>query len=202
MFGHLKKKRESKRKKVAQFEKEKSDAITNARNEKKTEKRQKVEAVENAAKNKTERHAAREEGRADTEAFLSKEVQGMNPEKRQAMQYEANKQIQRGHQSANRQLLGEQASHGIVGKGGVGYAQQRDLSKMANEAKGAAHRDLTKLDADLALKKQAAIFAGGQGEATQQQIDKQTAIDELKYENERKKQREFENEARKQFSRL
>ena len=92
--------------------------------------------------------------------------------------------------------------HGIVGQGGVGYAQQKDLQKLANESKGQATRDLDKLDADLRLKNIAAIFAGEQGEAAQRQLDKQLALDELKLDDERKRQRLFEDQFNRLFSRV
>ena len=118
------------------------------------------------------------------------------------MQYEANKGIQRSMQQANRKLLGEQGLHGITGKSGVGYAQQRDLQRMGAEAQAGVHRDLDKLNADLALKKLAASFNIEQGEAAQSQLDKQIALDELNLAEERKRQRFFEEQANKQFSRI
>ena len=118
------------------------------------------------------------------------------------MQYEANKGIQRSTQAANRKLLGDQASHGVVGKGGVGYAQQRDLQKMSTEAQSGVHRDLDKMNADLRLKNIAAIFAGEQGEASQAQLDKQLALDELNLNEEKKRQRAMEDQMNRLFSRL
>lgn len=204
MFGHHKKRREKRRakEKESALEKQRMELQNSPERIKQEADTLKQQSSEKAAQSKLEREKARQEGRADTESFLSKEVQGLDPRTRQALQYEANKGIQRSHQSANRKLLGEQASHGIVGKGGVGYAQQRDLMKMADEAKGAANRDLTKLDRDLALKKQAAIFAGGQGEASQQQLDKQIALDELQFADEKRRQRMLEDQFYKQFSRV
>jgi len=202
MFGHHKAKRENRRlKREIGRQKEQTEA-NNPEKLKETADQQTSQANEKAAQAKSERQKSREEGRADTEAFLAKEVAGLNPQQRQAMQYEANKSIQRSHQAANRRLLGDQASHGIIGKSGVGYAQQRDLQKLANEAQGGVERDLTKLEHDLALKKKAAIFAGGQGEAAQSQLDKQTALDELRLDEERKRQRFFEDQALKQFHRV
>lgn len=154
------------------------------------------------AQSKANQTMAREEGRADTESFFNKDVQGLDPKKRQAMQYEANKSIQRNQQSANRKLLGDQATHGILGKGGVAYSQQRDLQKMGDEAKAGVHRDLEKLNSDLATKKQAAIFAGGEGRASQAHLDQQSAANELALSKEKKRQRKFEDAFYKQFSRV
>lgn len=151
---------------------------------------------------KEDRKIARQEGREYSQDVLNQEMQGLDPVKRQAMQYEANKGIQRSMQQANRKLLGDQGLHGIVGKSGVGYAQQRDLQRMGAEAQAGVHRDLDKLNSDLALKKLAASFNIEQGEAAQSQLDKQLALDELQLADERKRQRFFEEQANKQFSRI
>jgi len=163
---------------------------------------QNQQVSEKAKQSATDREAARQAGRQDTEEFFKKDIQGLDPEKRKALQYEANKGIQRGVQSANRKLLGEQSQHGIVGKGGVGYAQQRDLQRMGQEAQGQANRDLTKLDSDLALKKLAAIYSGGEGQAATAGLDKQMALDELQLAEERKRQRNFEDQFNRLFSRV
>lgn len=159
-------------------------------------------ANERARQMGEDRKASREEGKKYAEEVLSRDIQGLDPKKRSAMEYEANKNIQRQHQSANRKLLGEQSRHGIVGQGGVGYAQQRDLQRLANEGYGQTSRDLDKLDADLALKKLAAMFNIEQGEATQAQLDKQMAIDELKLDDELRRQRNYEDQVNRLFSRV
>lgn len=147
---------------------------------------------------KSERQAARQEGRNYAEELLSRDVEGLTPAKRNALQYEANKNIKRAEQAANRRLLGDQSRHGIVGRGGVGYAQQRDLQRLANEARGQSQRDLDKLNSDLALKKLAAMFNIEQGEASQAALDRQAAVDQLNLNEERRKQKYYED----QFNRL
>lgn len=204
MFGHHKAKREKRRQKREKenFTQEKAAWEANSpQREKEASQAQSQMVSEKAAQSKTDRQQAREEGRADTEAFFQKDIQGLDPKKRQAMQYEANKGIQRSHQSANRKLLGDQSQRGIQGQGGVGYAQQRDLQKMAQDAEGGVTRDLDKLDSDVALKKLAAIFTGGEGNAAQSQLDKQMALDELQLADERKRQRTFEDQFNRQFMR-
>lgn len=207
MFGHHKAKREKKR-----LKREK-ESFTNEKNlwdqnelerEKEASDLQNKHASEKAAQSKLDRQTAREEGRADTESFLKKDYSGLglSPEQRSAMQYEANKSIQRGHQSANRKLLGQQSQSGIVGKGGVGYAQQRDLQRMTNDAYAGVDRDLTKLDKDLELKKLAAIYAGGEGGAAQSQLDKQLALDELQLAEEKRRARKREEKFDNAFSRI
>lgn len=205
MFGHHQNKREKRRNKEAKasLKKEKMDWENQApERQKQASDLQKQQVSDKASQAKEDRKIAREEGRSDLENFLKKDVQGLDPKKREAMQYEANKGIQRSMQSANRKLLGEQSQHGIVGKGGVGYAQQRDLQKLGMEAQGQAHRDLDKLNADQQVKKLAMIFAGGEGEAAQTQLDKQMAVDELQLADEKKRQRQFEEDFYRQFSRV
>ena len=204
MFGYHQQKREKRRfkreKDYLNQEKEAWEKNSPERERMESE-AQKKHVEERVAHAKAERKSGAEEGRADTEAFLNKHVEGLDHEARKALQYEAEKGIQRSHQAATRKLLGEQGQRGIMGKSGVAYAQHRDLQKLANEARGASARDLTKIDRDLALKKQAAIFAGGQGEAAQRNIDRDLAMQELDYANEKKRQRNFEDQIYKQYNR-
>jgi hypothetical protein len=205
MFGHHKRKREKRRLKRAQ--EELSQEKQRLKDEEPERLKQKADFEKSQVKEKSDQAAedrkkGREEGKAYAEEFLARDVQGLTPEHRKELQYAANKQIQRGMQSANRKLLGEQASHGILGKGGVGYAQQRDLQKVGQEAQSSALRDLNKLDYEAALKNKAAMFNIEQGEAAQKQLDQQIALDELKYEEERKRNRYWEDQMNKLFSRV
>lgn len=207
MFGRIKAKREKKRlkKEEAAFAAEKEQYSSGAlAREKEASDLQNKQASEKAAQSKADRATARTEGRADIEAFLRQDHSGLglDPKERSAMQFEANKAIHRGHQSANRKLLGEQSQKGIGGRGGVGYAQQRDMQKMASEATAGVKRDLTKLDKDLEIKKIAAIYAGGEGNAAQTQLDKQMAIDELQLAEEKKKSKLWEDKFNQAFSRI
>jgi hypothetical protein len=205
MFGHHAAKRASNRlrKEQSQLNKQKSDwQKASPEREKEAMDFQNKTIAEKAAQSAADRQAARESGRKDTEEFFKKDIQGLDPEKRKALQYEANKGIQRGVQSANRKLLGEQSQHGIVGKGGVGYAQQKDLQRLGIDAQNQANRDLTKLDSDLALKKLAAIYSGGEGHASTAGLDKQMALDELQLAEEKKRQRNFEDQFNRLFSRV
>lgn len=162
----------------------------------------KSQATKNAQEAKELRNQSRQEGREDTRKFFSQDIEGLSPQKRAALQYEANKGIQRGVQSAHRKLLGEQGQKGIRGQSGVGYAQQRDLLRQGEAAKGQAHRDLDKLDSDLAMKKLAAIFTGGEGEAAQSQLDRQLAMDEMNFQEEKRRQRQLEDQYYRLFSRV
>lgn len=206
MFGYHKAKREKKRmkrqmddlKKQQQGFSKEQQAYDQQQKE-----NQKAQAAESAKQSAEDRKKAYAEGRQRVmDLYNDPSITGLDPEKKKAMQYEANKQIQRQHQSANRRLLGDQGAHGIVGKGGVGYAQQRDLQRLADENYGQAKRDITKLDADQRMKNLAAIFAGEQGEAAQAQLDKQIALDELRLDEEKKRQRMFEDQFNRLFSRV
>lgn len=206
MFGYHKAKREKKRlqRQMGDLKKQqKSFSKDQIAYDKEQQSAQKTQADERAAQMAEDRKVGRQEGRQHVmELFNDPTITGMDPNKRNALQYEANKQIQRQHQSANRRLLGDQGARGIVGKGGVGYAQQRDLQRLADENYGQARRDIDKLEADQRLKNVAAIFAGEQGEAAQRQLDKQLALDELKLDDERKRQRRFEDQFNRLFSRV
>lgn len=206
MFGYHKASREKKRlaRQQEDLEKESENFSKNQQDyERQQDESRQARATERANQMAEDRKKSYAQGRERVQSLYNDpSITGMDPEKRKAMQYEANKQIQRSHQSANRRLLGEQGQHGIVGKGGVGYAQQRDLQRLANEAQGQSMRDLDKLDSDLRLKNIAAIFAGEQGEAAQSQLDKQLALDELKLDEERKRQRMWEDRFNRLFSRV
>ena len=205
MFGYHKARREKRR---TNREKEQLGRETEMLKQQKPEieKQNEIankEAISKATQEaKVSRQQAREEGRKYAEDVVNRNVQGLNPTQKNAMQYEANKHIQRQHQQANRKLLGEQGQRGIVGKGGVGYAQQKDLQRLANDAYGQSQRDMDKLDADVALKKLAAMFNIEQGEAAQSQLDRQLAADELNLANEQKRQRYFEDQFNRLFSRV
>lgn len=148
------------------------------------------------------RNQAYQTGRTRAEELFARDVQGLDPKKRQAMQYEANRGIRRSTQAANRKLLGEQGMHGIGGKSGVGFAQQKELQRLAMDAQGGVTRDLDKLDVDERNRNRAAMLALEQGEASQDQIDRQMIIDQLNLEEERKRQRLLEDQFNRAFSRV
>lgn len=148
---------------------------------------------------KKERRAATSEGYKEFEKFYKKPTEGYTPKERASLQYEGERQVDREQQNAQRKLLGEQSSRGIVGRGGVGEAQRRELMRAGQEARGTVTRDLDKLSSDRALKKQAQKFAMGQGEATHAALDREKAEAEKTYENE---QREAERREKKFYSTL
>lgn len=163
---------------------------------------QKQQFAEKTQQAKEDRTQARAEGKKYAEEVLGRKKQGLTPEERQALQSEAYKGIERSMEGANRKLLGEQSLHGIVGKGGVGYAQRRDLQRMGDEAKQQAERDITGLNAKRELQNLAAAIALEQGEASQSQLDKQLAMDELNLLEEKKKQKKLEDHISQLFDRI
>lgn len=205
MFGYHKTKRKKNRLKKEQsdFEAEKNLLEGKTSDLEQAQKQKMDQDIANQTQAfKDTRTKGREEGRLYAEDVLNRDVQGLSPQKKSAMQYEAQRGIQREMQNANRKLLGSQSQRGISGKSGVAYAQQRDLEKLGSEARGDAERDLTKLDEDLKLKKLAAMFNVEQGEASQAQLDQQMAIDQLSLEEEKKRQRLNEDKFNRLFERI
>jgi hypothetical protein len=205
MFGYHKAKRQ-KKKNAQQAEELKSKQNLYSEETKAREQKESAEmdqrASEKAQKSKEERGVSRKEGQAYADEVLSRPQEGLTPEEKRSMQFEAKKQIQRGEQSAQRKLLGNQGQRGITGKSGVAYAQNRDLQRQSSELQGAATRDINKYDKDVAMKKQAQKFNIESGEVNQSQLDKQMALDELKLENEKKRQRQLEDTFYQQFTRV
>lgn len=160
----------------------------------------KSEALKNAQGMKEDRKQARSEGRQYAEEMFNRNISGLNPAQRQAMEESGRHKINREMQGYERNLLAKQGRHGI--KGGAAYAQHADLARAGMDAQGQMQRDITNLDQDMALKKLAAMFNVEQGEAAQSQLDKQIALDELKYENEKKRQRLLEEKFNRSFSKV
>src|SRR5574338_633680 len=130
-----------------------------------------------------------ERGREMSKEVFNRDVQGLSPAERSAMQYEADRQIQRQMQSANRRLMGNQAERGISGKSGVAFAQQKELQRLANEAQGQTTRDLNKLNADRQMQNLAAMINLEYGEAGQAMQDVENARNRLQADEERRLQR-------------
>jgi hypothetical protein len=195
MFGHHKATRQKRRNKRAQFEMDVRNKMEKPNKDLESQER----INKSAAEAKKLREEGRVAGRARGEELLGRNIQGLDPKERQAMQTEAHKAINRGLQSSSRKLLGDQSSRGIVGKGGVGYYQQRDLEKQAMEARGQSERDIEKLNSDRQMKKLGAMAAFEEGEAAQAQQDRQIAVDEEGINEERKRSRYYEDMAAQQY---
>jgi len=185
MFGHFKQKTAQTKEKSSQPKESKSE---------------KIEKI--SQKNKEERQKSFKEGEKNALDTFEKDIPGLHPEKKKAMEYESEREIDRELENADRALLGDQSRRGIVGKGGVGYAQRADLKRIGLEEKGKAKRDLAKLDKDLSIKKAAAAFAGGQGEAALSNLDRQSALSELQLNKEKKHQRKKEKKFSHLFNRI
>lgn len=151
------------------------------------------------ARMKKERQEAEEEGYKRGEEFLNRPVQGFSPEERATLQYERERDVDREQKAANRKLLGEQGMRGIVGRGGIGEAQRRELANAGQAARAGVTRDLDKLSSERALKRQAQIFSMGQGASTQAQTDRQMLENQRNYE---KEQRDAERREKKLFKTL
>ena len=200
MFGHHQQKRQTRRnmREKQSFNQQRMDWERNhPSGESEKTKEQKVS--EKSAKSKKEREEAFDYGVEKNRDILTnpKYKIGLDPEKRNAMQAEANKGIHNAQHSASRQLLGDQAARGINSKSGVGYEQRRDLFKIGQEAEQGVKNDLNRLNADEIRRNIAAQFVGGHGEASQSNLDRQKAEDELELRDEKKRQRDFEEQARR-----
>jgi hypothetical protein len=195
MFGYHKQKRQNKalKKEVEGYRKAPPPL---------SEEETRKKVSEHAAEERGRREAATKEGIAQTEAHFKRPIEGLAPHERMAMQTEAEQGIRRHTQAAERKLLGEQSLRGIHGKSGVAYAQRKDLHKAEQEARGTAHRDIERLNADRALKKLALTHAGGANAAIQSQLDRQIAHDELQLSEERKRQRNIEDRFHRYLDRI
>lgn len=161
---------------------------------------QKERAQKSAAEMAEERKRARGEGRKYAEELFSRDVEGLTPNQRRYYEESGKRQIGKDIQGAQRQLSAQQGRRGL--KGGAAYAQQADLAKAGAEAQGQLQRDISSMDADLALKRLAAMFNIEQGEAAQSQLDKQLSVDEQRAEAERRRQRYLQQQYDRLFSRI
>jgi hypothetical protein len=160
----------------------------------------KQEAYKQAQGLKTSRDTARQEGRRYGEELIGRNYQGLSPQQRLAYEESAKTKLNRDLQGQQRRLVAQQGARGV--RGGAAYAQQADLARASMENQSQLQRDLNQLDSDLALKKLAAVFNVEQGQVAQSDLDRQTALDELRYEQEKKRQRMLENQYMRQLSRI
>lgn len=142
----------------------------------------------------------REEGRKRGEEFLSRNFTGLTPEQRQEYESQANRKINREVERNQRELIGKQGRSGL--RGGTAFAQKAELARLGHEARQDAQSSVRNLDNDLALKKMASQFAIEEGGAAQRLLNEQQAMDELRLDEERKKQRRYEQQFNRNFSRI
>jgi hypothetical protein len=203
MFGYHKAKRERKRAKREMEDLKKQQEAWQVQKpevEKERENYVQQAATDQAQKYREERKTAREEGRKYAEEVLNRDVQGLTPSQRLAMEEGGSRKINRQMQGYERKLLAQQGRGGV--RGGAAYAQQADLARAGSEAQAQHLSDIGQMDADIALKKLAAMFNIEQGEASQAQLDRQLALDELRLEEERKRQRYYEDKFNQNYSRI
>jgi hypothetical protein len=142
----------------------------------------------------------REEGKKRGEEFLSRNFQGLTPQQRQEYESQANRKINREVEKNQRELIGKQGRSGL--RGGSAYAQKADLARLGHEARQDAQSSIRNLDTDLSLKKMASQFAIEEGGAAQRLLNEQLALDELRLDEERKRQRRYEQQFNRNFSRI
>jgi hypothetical protein len=200
-FGKYKRQERKARKERKNLKNERRELESDLpRLEREREESQRPVIEQRAQQAKEQRNTARAEGRKYGEEVFNRDVQGLTPEHRRAIQHSANMNIKRNQQTANRKLLAQQGSRGI--KGGAAYAQQADLNRQGQELRGQVERDTNQLDADMKIKKLAAQFGVEQGEAAQQGMDRQIAKDELDLNEEKRRQRQFEIKYSRIFNRV
>lgn len=131
----------------------------------------------------------REEGRKRQEEFFGRNFEGLTAKDRARHESDAARRINREIASHRKEIIGKRGHHGM--RGGSAYAQEADLARLGHEAHNEARSAIQGMDRDLALKKQAAAFAVEEGGASGRLMNEQAALDELKLENERKKQNKY-----------
>lgn len=202
MFGRIAKARLNKKKfkqSQAQKAQEKIDAETKLANEPAEKQAMQDTANANAQKMKEQQRIDREQGYADAERLIS-ETKGFTPEQKALKESDAQQRLNNDMQGYQRNITSRQGASGI--KGGAAYAQNADLAKLGMQAQGQFQSDLAQLDQDLALKKAAAKYSIGQGNATQNQLNQQIAEDTEQTEKERKRQQALEDQVNKILARL
>ena len=161
---------------------------------------QKEKAAKSAAEMAEDRRKGREEGRRYAEELFSRDIEGLTPAQRRSYEEQGKRQISRDVQGAQRQLAAQQGKRGL--RGGAAYAQQANLARASAEAQRQLQGDISSMDADLALKRLAAMFNIEQGEAAQKQLDRQLSVDEQRAEAERRRQRYLQQQYDRLFSRI
>jgi hypothetical protein len=155
---------------------------------------------ERAEKSRMRREESEGRSRQKSEEFFNRDVSGLTPAQRRQMQESANMSLNRQMQGFQRQLTASQGRRGLGG--GAAYAQQADLARMGQEAQRGIQSDIGQMDANLAMKKLAAIAALEKGEQSLSANDYQQAIDELRMENERKQNKVSQDYFNRLFTRI
>lgn len=203
MFGKHKAKREKKR---AQRER---DALQDEINKMKSDQQQSPldehathqQNINKISSEQKERDKqAQQEGRERAEELMNRNYKGLTDVQRGALQESANSQINRDVQGYEKKLLAQQGRRGV--RGGAAYAQKQDLARLGTEAQQQMQRDLSTLDADLALRKIAAAYNIEQGEVGQEALRQQMSKDILESYDAKKYNKYLAEQANKLFQRV
>lgn len=151
---------------------------------------------------KSKEQAAREEGRKYAEDVLGREYHGLNPKQRLNLQESANAQINRDIQGYRQKLHAQQGRRGVRGGSGTAHHQERELARLGQETQGQFQRDLSELDAELALRKAAAAFNIEQGNVGQEIQRNQAALNTLQSYDQKKYQKYLAEQANRLFQRI
>lgn len=200
MFGRIRAKRDKKRSDRERQALQDQVDLYKARDDKSGFRKEQRQADRQAQKQKEKDRVAREEGKAYADEVLNRKYEGLTQPQRTAMQESANAQINRDIQGYNRRLVSQQGHRGVAG--GAAFAQQQDLARAGLDAQQQMQRDLTSLDADLALKKMAAAYNIEQGEVGQSLMRQQMAQDALGAYDQKKYQKWLSEQANKLFQRV
>jgi hypothetical protein len=205
MFGYHKAKREKKRaKREREALQQEIDLLKQEREKQPSgieEHRTHQEQINEIAKEQKERDKiAQQEGRERAEELLNRDYKGLGDVQRRSLQESANSQINKDIQGYEKRLLAQQGRRGV--KGGAAYAQQQDLARLGTEAQQQMQRDLSVLDADLALKKLAAAYNVEQGEVGQEALRQQMARDVLSSYDQKRYNKWLAEQANRLFQRI
>ena len=136
------------------------------------------------------------------EEFNKRKYEGLSPEERNSMQYEANRLINQNLEGSTRQLQAQQRGHGITGRGGLGFAQQHMLQQQAEEGKGLAQREIEKENLKRQTQNKANAIAMELGGESQGVLQQQHASELARLEEETKKNRPFISNYSQRFNRI
>lgn len=193
-YVHHQKVKNHKKEKYEKKAMKKAEKMYNSAPAERSPEEKKSEIARITGERQAETAQAEERGIKKATEFTGRNVEGLNPQQRSAMQHEANRQIENQVYHQNRQMGGKRSQSGIGHKSGIAFAQREAVQKGAQEARGQSERDINRLDADQRMRNLAAQFAIQQGEVGRSDTARQEAEDMLRYEDEKKRSRHFEKQ--------
>ena len=143
-----------------------------------------------------------ERKRKQYDEFNKRKYEGISPEERSSMQYEANRLINQNLEGSTRQLQSQQRGHGITGRGGLGFAQQHMLQQQAEEGKGLAQREIEKENLNRQMQNKANAIAMELGGESQGVLQQQQASELARLENEENKTKKNIQNHYQRFNRI